>query len=129
MGLSIPVVKYSFVVSHPQEYLFQVDPVGQLGLTEDSVSSYQVGEIMRDLSDGVHHHHQRGNNAGVNGVDESSSSGAEGLEAGRQRLPELLPCGYLVGDTQDIKLGLRDGPGSVDALAFETLTPKAVIQR
>ena len=95
--------------------------MGQLGLTEDSVSSYQVGEITRDLSDGGHH----SGSSPVNVEECASSAGGNG----RQRLPELLPCGYVVGDTQNIKLGLRDGPGSVDALAFETLTPKAVIQR
>ncbi|CAG0914330.1 unnamed protein product [Notodromas monacha] len=89
-----------------KEYLFRVDPAGQLGLSENSVSSYVVGEILRDPWEGTH---------------------GEGVQ--QQQLPELLPCGYLVGDVQNIKLGLRDGESSVDTLVFETLTPKAVIQR
>ena len=46
-------------------------------------------------------------------------------EAGGAR-PEYLPYGYLVGDTTSIALNLRR---SVDSLAFETLTPKAVVKR
>ncbi len=45
--------------------------------------------------------------------------------------PELLPYGYLVGDINSIRILLKNGAesGWVDALAFETLTPKAIIQR
>lgn len=45
-------------------------------------------------------------------------------------IPELLPCGYLVGEVQNIKLVLRGAvTNSVDALAFETLIPKSIVQR
>lgn len=45
-------------------------------------------------------------------------------------VPELLPCGYLVGDVQTIKLVLRGAAtNSVDALTFETLIPKSIVQR
>lgn len=46
-------------------------------------------------------------------------------------VPELLPYGYLVGDTQQIRLSLKGAlqNGSVDALAFETLIPKSIVQR
>ena len=45
--------------------------------------------------------------------------------------PELLPYGYLVGNINSIKIVLRHGTenGGVDALAFETLTPKSIMQR
>jgi hypothetical protein len=45
--------------------------------------------------------------------------------------PEYLPYGYLVGNTTDIRLNLKrsvDG-NCVDALAFETLTPKSIAKR
>ncbi|KAF2369172.1 ATPase AAA-type core [Trinorchestia longiramus] len=45
-------------------------------------------------------------------------------------VPELLPCGYLVGEVQNIKIVLRGAStNSVDALAFETLIPKSIVQR
>lgn len=45
--------------------------------------------------------------------------------------PELLPCGYLVGNADSINICLKGAihNSSVDALAFETLIPKSIIQR
>ena len=45
-------------------------------------------------------------------------------------LPELLPCGYLVGDTTNIMVELK-GPmqNSIDAMSFEALIPKSIMQR
>lgn len=45
-------------------------------------------------------------------------------------LPELLPCGYLVGETLKIQVVLRGtAQNAVDALALQTLIPKSVVQR
>ncbi|KAK7793538.1 hypothetical protein R5R35_002523 [Gryllus longicercus] len=46
-------------------------------------------------------------------------------------VPELLPYGYLVGNTKCIHVCLKGAlhSGSVDALAFETLIPKSIVQR
>ncbi|XP_068611549.1 neuron navigator 3 [Brachionichthys hirsutus] len=45
-------------------------------------------------------------------------------------VPELLPCGYLVGDTNVVSVNLRGvKERSIDSLAFDTLIPKATIQR
>ncbi|XP_071826309.1 neuron navigator 2-like isoform X5 [Apostichopus japonicus] len=44
--------------------------------------------------------------------------------------PELLPCGYLVGDKTSITIALKDYKNnSCDALVFETLVPKPILQR
>ncbi|XP_058622598.1 neuron navigator 2 isoform X2 [Onychostoma macrolepis] len=44
--------------------------------------------------------------------------------------PELLPCGYLVGESNTISVKLKDlSVNSEDSLAFETLIPKPVLQR
>ncbi|CAL1287848.1 unnamed protein product [Larinioides sclopetarius] len=44
--------------------------------------------------------------------------------------PELLPCGYVVGDNMHIRLVLKGTKQhSVDALAFESLIPKSIVQR
>lgn len=60
-----------------QEYVTHVDPMSQLGLTSDSVEGYNIGEIHRP----------------------SSPSAA--------LTPELLPCGYLVGDSNTINIQLK----------------------
>lgn len=46
-------------------------------------------------------------------------------------LPELLPCGYLVGDVMKIRVCLKGAntAGCLDALSFETLVPKSILQR
>ncbi|KAL4233019.1 positive regulation of invadopodium disassembly [Mactra antiquata] len=45
-------------------------------------------------------------------------------------IPELLPIGYLVGDTMQIGICLKGTKqNSVDSLAFETLIPKSIVQR
>lgn len=44
--------------------------------------------------------------------------------------PELLPCGYLVGEVTNIRIVLKDSEtNSLDAMAFETLIPKSILQR
>uniref|UniRef100_A0A3B4UUZ0 Neuron navigator 3 n=1 Tax=Seriola dumerili TaxID=41447 RepID=A0A3B4UUZ0_SERDU len=81
-----------------KEYITHVDPVSQLGLSSDSVEGYNIGEI---------HRH-------------SSLSAAH--------TPELLPCGYLVGDSNTISIQLK-GTENVDSLVFDTLIPKPMLQR
>uniref|UniRef100_UPI00358E0557 neuron navigator 2-like isoform X2 n=1 Tax=Myxine glutinosa TaxID=7769 RepID=UPI00358E0557 len=45
-------------------------------------------------------------------------------------VPELLPCGYLVGENTTICLSLKgQAESSLDSLVFETLIPKAMLQR
>ncbi|PVD29165.1 hypothetical protein C0Q70_11762 [Pomacea canaliculata] len=45
-------------------------------------------------------------------------------------VPELLPIGYLVGDTTQIGICLKGTKQqSVDSLAFETMIPKSIVQR
>ncbi|TSQ92644.1 Neuron navigator 2 [Bagarius yarrelli] len=44
--------------------------------------------------------------------------------------PELLPCGYLVGESDTISVRLKGvKENSEDALVFETLIPKPILQR
>ncbi|XP_016530169.1 neuron navigator 2 isoform X1 [Poecilia formosa] len=82
-----------------KEYITHVDPVSQLGLSTDSVQGYNIGEIHRP----------------------SSSSTAS--------TPELLPCGYLVGDNT-INIQLKGASSeNVDSLVFDTLIPKPMLQR
>ncbi|XP_059203361.1 neuron navigator 2 isoform X2 [Centropristis striata] len=83
-----------------KEYITHVDPVSQLGLSSDSVEGYNIGEIHRP----------------------SSLSAAH--------TPELLPCGYLVGDSNTINIQLKGvSSENVDSLVFDTLIPKPMLQR
>ncbi|XP_019123595.2 neuron navigator 2 isoform X4 [Larimichthys crocea] len=83
-----------------KEYITHVDPVNQLGLSSDSVQGYNIGEIHRP----------------------SISSAAH--------TPELLPCGYLVGDSNTINIQLKGvSSENVDSLVFDTLIPKPMLQR
>ncbi|XP_069078022.1 neuron navigator 2 isoform X1 [Pleurodeles waltl] len=44
--------------------------------------------------------------------------------------PELLPCGYLVGDNNTISVSVKGlAENSLDSLVFETLIPKPILQR
>ncbi|XP_030233238.1 neuron navigator 2 [Gadus morhua] len=83
-----------------KEYVTHVDPSSQLGLSTDSVEGYRIGDIQR-------------------------------LSAhGSAQAPELLPCGYLVGDSNTINIRLKDvNCDSVDSLVFDTLIPRPVLQR
>ncbi|XP_037102398.1 neuron navigator 2 isoform X3 [Syngnathus acus] len=83
-----------------KEYITHVDPVSQLGLSTDSVEGYNIGDIHRPRSPGAAH------------------------------TPELLPCGYLVGDSNTINIQLKGASSdSVDSLVFDTLIPKPMLQR
>uniref|UniRef100_A0A8C3B1L4 Neuron navigator 2 n=1 Tax=Cyclopterus lumpus TaxID=8103 RepID=A0A8C3B1L4_CYCLU len=81
-----------------KEYVTHVDPVSQLGLSSDSVEGYNIGDIHRPSIPKAAH------------------------------TPELLPCGYLVGDSNTINIRLK-GAHNVDSLVFDTLIPKPMLQR
>uniref|UniRef100_A0A3B4UVY8 Neuron navigator 3 n=1 Tax=Seriola dumerili TaxID=41447 RepID=A0A3B4UVY8_SERDU len=54
----------------------------------------------------------------------------EVVRAHASEVPELLPCGYLVGDNNVIKVNLKGvKENSIDSLVFDTLIPKPIIQR
>ncbi|XP_044078629.1 neuron navigator 2 isoform X4 [Siniperca chuatsi] len=83
-----------------KEYITHVDPVSQLGLSSDSVEGYNIGEIHRPSIPSAAH------------------------------MPELLPCGYLVGDSNTINIQLKGvSSENVDSLVFDTLIPKPMLQR
>lgn len=71
-----------------------MDPMTQLGLSSDSVEGYNIGEIHRP----------------------SGTSAAH--------TPELLPCGYLVGDSNTINIQLK-GDSLTGAMLTNTPQKKA----
>jgi hypothetical protein len=96
----------SMVKSLFRDYLekLQSEEMESLGLSLDSLSTYYVGEMPRDA--------------------------CESAEAS-QKLPDLLPYGYLVGNHTNIIIQLKDAHqnNSIDSLCFDTLVPKNVMQR
>ncbi|KAF7228924.1 transcript variant X4 [Nothobranchius furzeri] len=54
----------------------------------------------------------------------------EVIRSDASEVPELLPCGYLVGNNNIIKVHLKGVmENSIDSLVFDTLIPKPIIQR
>uniref|UniRef100_A0A8C1WQ84 Neuron navigator 2a n=1 Tax=Cyprinus carpio TaxID=7962 RepID=A0A8C1WQ84_CYPCA len=51
------------------------------------------------------------------------------IRSGGADTPELLPCGYLVGENDTINISLKGSHNSEDSLVFETLIPKPMLQR
>uniref|UniRef100_A0AAZ3QWB0 AAA+ ATPase domain-containing protein n=1 Tax=Oncorhynchus tshawytscha TaxID=74940 RepID=A0AAZ3QWB0_ONCTS len=52
------------------------------------------------------------------------------VRAHASELPEMLPCGYLVGDNNIISVNLKGvKENSIDSLVFDTLIPKPIVQR
>lgn len=69
-------------------------------------------------------------NLGLSAESVVSYHVGEIVRSKESEVPELLPCGYIVGDNMHIKLVLKGTKQhSVDALAFESLIPKAIVQR
>lgn len=75
-----------------QEYITHVDPLSQLGLSSDSVEGYNIGEIHRPSLARAAH------------------------------TPELLPCGYLVGDSNIINIQLRGTSTSYSPTYYSLLS-------
>ncbi|XP_022250231.1 neuron navigator 3-like isoform X1 [Limulus polyphemus] len=69
-------------------------------------------------------------NLGLNAESVLSYHVGEIVRTKGVELPELLPCGYLVGDNMQIQITLKGTlQSSVEGLTFETLIPKSIIQR
>jgi hypothetical protein len=108
------IVSYVF-----KRYLNKIDPNKSLGLDKHSIEQYTIGEVTRKIND--------------------------------LKCPDLLPFGYLIGDSCSIRIVLKgkftisifnsstkirinldfdfkDNLQSLDALSFETLTPKYLLE-
>lgn len=93
-----------------KEYLSQLESrtveSGGLGLCLDSINYYYVGDMKR------------------------SASGAS--SPGSEKLPDLLPYGYLVANHTCVVVKLKDvfaAGHPIDSLCYQTLVPRAVMQR
>ncbi|XP_053304863.1 neuron navigator 2 isoform X3 [Spea bombifrons] len=67
---------------------------------------------------------------GLNSDSVTAYSIGEIKRSGSAGAPELLPCGYLVGENNTISVSLKGlSENSLDALVFETLIPRPILQR
>ena len=84
------------------DYLHQVDPSTHLGLDGECLWYYRVGEVVRSLA---------------------SEEGSV--------LPELLPCGYLVGDCSDIFVYVKTSSKYAlpACLTLDILVPLPILNR
>jgi hypothetical protein len=95
-----------------KDYINRLDAAtvesGGLGLTTDSIEFFYVGDMYRP---------------GVLTAENEQ----------QQKLPDLLPYGYLVGNHTSILIKLKDAGASshnsIDQLSYDTLVPKSVLQR
>lgn len=87
------------------DYVRQVDPTSHLGLDDECLWYYRVGEVMRSLAG-----------------DESSAGSTP---------PELLPFGYLVGDCNQIQVAVKTTAKYAlpACLTLETLIPLPILNR
>lgn len=91
-----------------KEYLVKLesdDDIPTLGLNLESIFKYYVGEMPRQANNDL-------------------------IEQ-QQKLPDLLPYGYLVGSHTNIIIQLNDAyqNNSIDSLCFDTLVPKITMNR
>ena len=86
------------------DYVRQVDPSSHLGLDDECLWYYRVGEMMRSLA-----------------ADDSAADS----------VPELLPCGYLVGDCNEIQVCVKTTAKYAlpACLSLETLVPLPILNR
>lgn len=84
-----------------KDYVERIDPVIKLGLCADSIWSYHVDDIIRYMSNTTEF-----------------------------KLPEKSPYECMTNDS-NISICLKGAmhSGSLDALAFDTLVPKSILQR
>lgn len=84
------------------EYVHQIDTTSHLGLDDDCIWYYRVGEVVRTLV-----------------ADDSAS------------LPELLPCGYLVGNCNYVRVFIKTSKKFFlpVSLALDTLIPLPILNR
>jgi hypothetical protein len=81
-----------------KRYLQKIDPKNLLGLDRSSIDCYLIGDSLKRK------------------LNDNSN------------LPDLLPYGYFVGKNFEIKIILKDSLENLDALCFDTLIPKYLLE-
>ncbi|KAM7085806.1 neuron navigator 2 isoform 2-T2 [Molossus nigricans] len=107
-------------------HLFLIGCIGVSGKTKWDVLDGVVRRLFKEYIIHVDPVSQLGLNSdsvlgyGIGEVKRSNAS----------EMPELLPCGYLVGENTTISVTLKGlAENSLDSLVFESLIPKPILQR
>uniref|UniRef100_A0A4W6E5P7 Neuron navigator 3 n=1 Tax=Lates calcarifer TaxID=8187 RepID=A0A4W6E5P7_LATCA len=110
--------------THSQEYL-----IGSIGVSGKTKWDVLDGVIRRLFKEYVFRVDPL-TSLGLNSDSIVCYRMGEVVRAHASEVPELLPCGYLVGDSNVIKINLKGvKENSIDSLVFDTLIPKPIIQR
>ncbi|XP_062856888.1 neuron navigator 3 isoform X2 [Trichomycterus rosablanca] len=108
----------------PQDFL-----IGCIGVSGNTKWEVLDGVVRRLFKEYIIHV-DPGSQLGLNTDSVVSYSIGDIQRRNEADTPELLPCGYLVGDSDTISVKLRGvKEKSEDALVFETLIPKPILQR
>ncbi|XP_030005040.1 neuron navigator 3 isoform X2 [Sphaeramia orbicularis] len=107
-----------------QEYL--IGSIGVSGKTKWDVLDGVIRRLFKEYVFRVDPH----TSLGLNSDSIVCYRMGEVVRSHTSEVPELLPCGYLVGDNNVIKVNLKGiKENSIDSLVFDTLIPKPIIQR
>uniref|UniRef100_A0A3B3V9R4 Neuron navigator 3 n=1 Tax=Poecilia latipinna TaxID=48699 RepID=A0A3B3V9R4_9TELE len=111
-------------VPHSHEYL--IGSIGVSGKTKWDVLDGVIRRLFKEYVFRV----DPGTSLGLSSDSIVGYRMGEVIRCHASEVPELLPCGYLVGDNNIIKVHLKGvKENSIDSLVFDTLIPKPIIQR
>ncbi|XP_035989596.1 neuron navigator 3 isoform X10 [Fundulus heteroclitus] len=110
--------------SQSQEYL--IGSIGVSGKTKWDILDGVIRRLFKEYVFRV----DPGTSLGLSSDSIVGYRMGEVIRCHASEVPELLPCGYLVGDNNIIKVNLKGvKESSIDSLVFDTLIPKPIIQR
>ncbi|XP_043963920.1 neuron navigator 3 isoform X14 [Gambusia affinis] len=110
----------------PQSHEFLIGSIGVSGKTKWDVLDGVIRRLFKEYVFRV----DPGTSLGLSSDSIVGYRMGEVIRCHASEVPELLPCGYLVGDNNIIKVHLKGvKENSIDSLVFDTLIPKPIIQR
>ncbi|XP_016536814.1 neuron navigator 3 isoform X14 [Poecilia formosa] len=110
----------------PQSHEYLVGSIGVSGKTKWDVLDGVIRRLFKEYVFRV----DPGTSLGLSSDSIVGYRMGEVIRCHASEVPELLPCGYLVGDNNIIKVHLKGvKENSIDSLVFDTLIPKPIIQR
>uniref|UniRef100_A0A3P9PHC3 Neuron navigator 3 n=1 Tax=Poecilia reticulata TaxID=8081 RepID=A0A3P9PHC3_POERE len=109
----------------PQSHEYLIGSIGVSGKTKWDVLDGVIRRLFKEYVFRV----DPGTSLGLSSDSIVGYRMGEVIRCHASEVPELLPCGYLVGDNNIIKVHLKVKDNSIDSLVFDTLIPKPIIQR
>ncbi|XP_075456308.1 neuron navigator 3 isoform X4 [Ascaphus truei] len=110
----------------PKSHLYLIGSIGVSGKTKWDVLDAVIRRLFKEYIYRV----DPAANLGLNSDSISSYCIGDLVRSNNTEVPELLPCGYLVGDNNIITVNLKGvEENSLDSFVFDTLIPKPIAQR